>query len=44
MLWIRDVKKAVVSSMGRCTARDDHTEEGSWNAFVVHAYQQRRRE
>ena len=37
-LWIRDVTKAVVSSIGRCNARDDHTEEGSWNAFVVQTH------
>ena len=40
----RDVlKKAAVSSKGRCNAMNDHGKEGSWVAFVVHGCQQERR-
>ena len=37
------LKKAAVSSTDRCNAMNDHNEEGSWIAFVVHACQLRRR-
>ena len=40
----RDIlKKAAVSSKGRCNAMNDHSKEGSWVAFVVHGCQQERR-
>ena len=40
----RDVlKKAAVSSKGRCNAMNDHSKEGSWVAFVVHGCRPERR-